>query len=189
MEVLKYPNPVLKLTAKPIEVVDDHVRTLIDNMTDTMYSENGIGLAAIQVGVEQRVIILDVPDGQDYNEAKNEAHEKPDKISPQGRQSNLMQVVNPEIHDPQGETVFEEGCLSVPGYTADVKRIKSLTLKGIDRDGKAIEKKCTGLLAVAVQHEIDHLDGILFIDHLSALKRGMIKRKLKKVARENAEAV
>lgn len=189
MEVLKYPNPVLKLTAKPVEVVDDHVRTLIDNMTDTMYSESGIGLAAIQVGVEQRVIILDVPDGKDYDEAKDEAHEKPSKISHKGLKSNLMQIVNPEIHDPKGETYFEEGCLSVPGYTAEVKRSDTLTLKGLDRDGKAIEKHCDGLLAVAVQHEIDHLDGILFIDHLSALKRGMIKRKLKKVARENAEAV
>ena len=179
LEVLTYPNERLREVAKPVEVsaIDDDLRTFIDNMTETMYAENGIGLASTQVGVPKRVIILDVPDDMDYSEAKEDI-----KVNPKGRKSNLMQVVNPEIHDGEGTTCYEEGCLSVPGYTAEVKRLDSLTLKGLDRDGNPMEVKCHGLLAVAVQHEIDHLDGILFIDKLSPLKRSMVKKKLKKAA-------
>ncbi len=180
MEVLTYPNPELKVTAHTVAKVDDHIRTLIDNMIETMYYESGIGLAATQVGVEKRVIILDVPDNKTYEEAKEESQDETNE-------SNLMAVINPEILNPKGETSFEEGCLSVPGYTANVKRYETLTLTGLDRDGKKIELQCHGLLAVAVQHEIDHLDGILFIDRLSPLKREMIKKKLKKAALADME--
>lgn len=182
MEVLTYPNPELKVTAHSVNKVDSEIGTLIDNMIETMYHENGIGLAATQVGVEKRVIILDVPDNKTYEEAKFESQDETNE-------SNLMAVINPEILNPEGETSFEEGCLSVPGYTANVKRYETLTLTGMDRDGKKIEKECHGLLAVAVQHEIDHLNGVLFIDRLSPLKRQMAKKKLKKALLEDAEMV
>ena len=152
MEVLTYPNKELKVTARTIDKVDSHIQTLIDNMIETMYHEKGIGLAATQVGIEKRIIILDVPDNKTYEEAKEESQDDTNE-------SNLMAVINPEILNPEGETSFEEGCLSVPGYTAKVKRFDTLTLIGMDREGCKIEKKCHGLLAVAVQHEIDHLNG------------------------------
>ncbi|MFQ5736370.1 MAG: peptide deformylase [Thermodesulfobacteriota bacterium] len=163
--VLKYPDPFLKTKAEPVEEFDAGTEQLITDMIDTMYAAKGIGLAAVQIGVARRVIVLDVP-GDD--EEKRE------------RGDNLMALVNPEIVSSDGTMVYEEGCLSVPGFTADVTRAARVVVRALDRNGRPVEIRAEGLHAVALQHEIDHLDGILFIDRLSRLKREIIKRKIKK---------
>jgi peptide deformylase len=138
-------------------------------MVETMRSARGVGLAATQVGDERRVIVLDVPeddDGDDEGEGERRIH---------------LTLVNPEIISSEGDTKFEEGCLSVPGFTADVKRAATINVKALDREGKQVKFTAHDLLSIAIQHEIDHLDGILFIDRLSRLKRELLKRKIKKV--------
>ena len=163
LDILKYPDPFLKTKAKPVSNMDDKIKKLISDMVDTMYFAKGIGLAATQVGVDKRVAVLDVPEKEDYQRGKN-----------------LIAIINPEITAHEGEIKYEEGCLSVPGFTADVKRFVNVIVKALDKDGKVIEIKAQGLFAIALQHEIDHLDGLLFIDRLSKLKRDIIKRKIKK---------
>jgi len=171
LEILKYPDPFLKTKAEPVEEVDDDVRRLIDDMAETMYHARGVGLAAVQVGVARRVIILDVPTDSEGPE----------------RRRGLVALVNPEIRSAEGRTKYEEGCLSIPGVTADVIRAERVVVGALDRDGREVEIEAGGLLAIALQHEIDHLDGILFIDRLSRLKRDLIKRRLKKaLAQETA---
>ncbi len=168
LNILKYPDPFLKTKAGHVSSVDASVKALIRDMSETMYIAKGIGLAATQVAVAKRVIVLDVPpDGDMENLEKS-------------RGKNLIALVNPEITASAGTQEYDEGCLSLPGITAYVKRAVEVTVKGLDREGKLVELDATGLLAVALQHEIDHLDGILFIDRLSSLKRGIIKRRLKK---------
>ncbi|HBG47034.1 MAG TPA: peptide deformylase [Deltaproteobacteria bacterium] len=174
LNILKYPDPFLKTKATPVDKVDDGIRKLIDDMVETMYVAKGIGLASVQVGVDKRVIVLDVP-GEEENERV--------------KGKNLVALVNPEIVSAEGETVYEEGCLSVPGFTADVERASRLKVRALDRDGKPVEIKAGGLFAIALQHEIDHIDGILFIDRLSRLKREMIKRKLKKALEAEERAL
>ncbi|MFQ5585312.1 MAG: peptide deformylase [Thermodesulfobacteriota bacterium] len=164
LNVLTYPDPFLRTKAKPVDEVDESVRQLIDDMVETMHSARGIGLAATQVGDDRRIIVLDVPEEEEHEKGKN-----------------LFTLVNPEIVSREGETKFEEGCLSVPGFTADVKRAATITVKALDREGKAVEFTAEELLSIAIQHEIDHLDGILFIDRLSRIKRELLKRKIKKV--------
>ncbi len=164
LEILKYPDPFLKTVAEPVGEVDDSIRGLIDNMVATMYSARGIGLAAVQVGVAKRVVVLDVP----TDEAE--------------RGENLVALVNPRITASSGTTRYEEGCLSVPGITADVTRADTVTVEALDREGREIVIDATGLFAIALQHELDHLEGVLFIDRLSRLKRDLVKRKLKKAA-------
>ena len=137
------------------------------NMVETMRSARGIGLAATQVGDERRVIVLDVPEEDDGEE--------------EGERRIHLTLVNPEIISSEGDTKFEEGCLSVPGFMADVKRAATINVKALDREGKQVEFTAHDLLSIAIQHEIDHLDGILFIDRLSRLKRELLKRKIKKV--------
>lgn len=166
LDILKYPDPFLKTKAKPVTKVDDETKKLIGDMIETMYAARGIGLAATQVGVNKRVAVLDVPDCEDYQKGKN-----------------LLAIINPEIVSYEGEIEYEEGCLSIPGFTAEVKRFSSVVVTGLDKNGNALEINAGGLLAIALQHEIDHLNGMLFIDRLSKLKREMIKRKIKK-ARE-----
>ena len=166
LEILKYPAPFLKKKAFPVDAVNDEIRQLINDMTDTIYFAKGIGLAANQVGVDKRVIVMDVPDKDN-----REGYEK-------GK--NLIAIINPEIIDADGETIYEEGCLSIPGFTADVKRFEKVEVKGIDRDGKGIVLKAEGLFAITLQHEIDHLNGMLFIDRLSRLKREFLKKKILK---------
>src|SRR3972149_5555654 len=166
-EILKFPDPFLQTRAAPVGRVDNGVRTIIDDMIQTMYRQRGIGLAAVQVGVGKRVIVLDVPDNIDDDDAP-----------PYERGKNLIAIVNPEITEASGKTKYEEGCLSVPGVTADVQRAAKVRLKGLDRDGNAISIEADGLFAIALQHEIDHLDGILFIERLSRIKRDLIKRRL-----------
>ena len=167
------PHPVLKKVAEPVAGgVTDEIRTLIDDMFDTMYAAPGIGLAAPQVGVSQRILVLDV--------------EQPDE----GGKGKPMCFVNPEITWSSEEiNVYQEGCLSVPGQFADVERPEKVRVKYLDYDGKEQEMEMDGLLATCIQHEMDHLNGILFVDHLSTLKRDMLLRKVKKWAKENAEDI
>ncbi|MBI5286130.1 MAG: peptide deformylase [Deltaproteobacteria bacterium] len=164
LEFLKYPNPFLKKRALPVETVDGDIKGLIANMVDTMYAAKGIGLAANQVGIDKRVVVLDVPDEENYQRGKN-----------------LIALINPEIVSSSGETTYEEGCLSIPGFTAEVRRFSQVKVKGLKGDGNPVEIEAEGLLAITLQHEIDHLNGILFIDRLSRIKRDIIKRKMKKV--------
>jgi len=154
--------------------VDDSVRKLIDDMVETMYYARGIGLASVQVGDPRRVVVLDVPDEDEKERAKGK---------------NLMALVNPEIVYAEGETVYEEGCLSVPGITADVERAARVRVKALDRDGKPFEIEAEGLLAIALQHEIDHINGVLFIDRLSRLKRELVKRRYRKSLETEERAI
>ena len=163
------PDSVLRTKASPVETVDDELRKLLDDMLETMYAAPGIGLAAPQVGVPKRVVVIDV------------AREGEDK-APQV-------FVNPEIVSRADEaSVYEEGCLSIPDYYAEVERPKEVTVRYIDLDGKEQEIRAEGLLATCLQHEIDHLNGVLFIDHISRLKRDMVVRKFKKMARDKPPA-
>ena len=158
------PDPVLRQVSNSIETVDDEVRRLADDMLDTMYDAPGIGLAAIQVGVARRMLVLDV------------SRDDEDKTP--------LVFINPEIVASSDErSVYEEGCLSIPDYYAEVERPAKITVRYVDRDGKQQEKEVDGLLATCVQHEIDHLNGVLFIDHISKLKREMVIRKFTKAAR------
>lgn len=163
LEILKYPDPFLRTKVTPVSKIDDEIKMLISDMTHTMYFAKGIGLAATQIGVNKKIAVLDVPDSENYQKGKN-----------------LIAIINPEITAHEGEIKYEEGCLSVPGFTADVKRFVNVVVKAIDEDGKDIEIKAGGLFAIALQHEIDHLNGMLFIDRLSRLKRDILKRKIKK---------
>jgi peptide deformylase len=164
LEILHFPDPRLREKAKPVEQVDAGVRQLIDDMFETMYQAPGIGLAAIQVGVAQRVITIDLSEEKDQP----------------------MAMVNPEILEKDGIEEMAEGCLSVPGVYEKVKRADHIRFKALDRDGNEFEMEAEGLLAVCVQHEIDHLDGKLFVDYLSSLKRQRIRKKLEKEARSSA---
>jgi len=159
------PDPVLKKKTEPVADIDDDIRRLMDDMAETMYAERGMGLAAPQVGVLKRVFVMD--SGQD------------------GGARRLVKLANPEIVLASDETKFyEEGCLSIPGQFAEVKRPAAVKLRYLDYDGNVQEIEDDGLIAVIAQHEIDHLNGILFVDHLSTLKRNMFLRKSKKIKRE-----
>jgi peptide deformylase len=165
LPILTAPDPRLKKKSLPVDTVDAGVRQLMDDMLETMYDAPGIGLAAPQVGVLKRVVVLDI-DREDT------------KTGP-------LFMANPEIVAASDEDVsYEEGCLSVPDHYSDVVRPATVTVRYLDRDGKQQDLACDGLLATCVQHEIDHLDGVLFIDHISALKRNMILRKLLKARKE-----
>ncbi len=161
LPILVAPDPRLKAKARKVETVDDDIRKLIDDMLETMYDAPGIGLAAPQVGVLQRVIVLDVA-GKDEPPAP-------------------MAMVNPEvIWESEELNTYEEGCLSLPTHYAEVERPAVVKVRYLDRDGKPQEVEADGLFATCVQHEIDHLDGVLFVDYISSLKRNIILRKLKK---------
>ncbi|HAO92799.1 MAG: peptide deformylase [Deltaproteobacteria bacterium GWB2_55_19] len=164
LDILKYPDPFLKTRAEKVARIDDAVKSLINNMVETMYHAKGIGLAATQVGVAKRVAILDVPTDEERKE----------------RGKHLLPLINPEIILSEGTVVYEEGCLSIPGFTADVTRASMVVIRTLDLEGQVREITAEGLFAIALQHEIDHLDGILFIDRLSRLKREMMKRKIRK---------
>jgi peptide deformylase len=161
LDILTFPDARLRRTAEPVDSVGDDVRRLIDDMLETMYAAPGIGLAAIQVNVPKRVIVIDV----------SEQHDDP------------LVLVNPEILELQGEEEMDEGCLSVPGFFETVKRADRVRVRALDRDGKPFELDADGLLAVCIQHEIDHLNGHLFVDHISSLKRQRIRKKLEKEKR------
>ncbi len=167
LEIIQYPDPRLKQKSTPVSKVDARVKTLLENMAETMYDAPGIGLAAPQIGVNERIIVVHVSEDDD----DEQVGKKPGK---------LYKVVNPEIVHKDGEIEYEEGCLSIPGIKENVKRAAVIVVKGLDENGKPFELEADGLLAVCFQHEIDHLDGVLFIDRLSQLKRTMIRSKLAK---------
>ena len=156
--ILEYPDSRLRNQALPVQKVDAAARQLMNDMLETMYSSKGIGLAAIQVNVPQRIIVLDVSESRD----------------------EPLVFANPEIIQAEGEAPGEEGCLSVPGFYEKVMRAERIVVRALGRDGKPFELAAEGLLAVCIQHEIDHLDGKLFVDYLSELKRQLIRRRLEK---------
>jgi len=158
--ILNYPAPVLREVAKPVEEVDDEIRTLVDDMAETMYAANGVGLAANQIGVLKRVFVIDIA-GDD-------------------EPSDLKAFINPEIEETSGTQSWEEGCLSFPGATAEVKRAETVKVRALDVDGNSFEIEADGLMAVALQHENDHLDGVLMIDKVNAIKKRLIGRKVAK---------
>jgi peptide deformylase len=165
LHICTYPEEILRQRAEPITEIDEEVVKLVDHMAETMYSAPGIGLAATQVGVSKQVLVAD--------------------IAPRRPESELIVLINPEIVAAEGEVIFEEGCLSVPDYQAEVKRYEKITVRGLNLKGEEVEIEAEGLLAVVLQHEIDHLNGMLFIDRLSKLKRDLYKRKVrKKLAKE-----
>lgn len=162
LDILHYPDPRLRNRAEPVAQVDDSVRRLVDDMFETMYAAPGIGLAAIQVNVPLRVITIDISDDR----------------------SQPVCLINPEIDELSGTVELEEGCLSVPGIYELVQRAEWIRARALDRGGEPFELEVDGLLAVCIQHEIDHLDGKLFVDYLSQLKRQRIKRKAQKQQRQ-----
>lgn len=167
LRILEFPDPRLRTQAQPVEAVDDALRALIDDMFETMYEAPGIGLAATQVDVHRRLLVADVS----------------------GDRSAPYALINPVILEKDGVTVTEEGCLSVPGYYDEVERANHIRVRYIDRDGTELEMEAEGLLAVCIQHEIDHLDGRLFVDYLSEAKRQRIRKKLEKERRHATAAV
>ena len=161
-EIITVPNPLLKKVSKPVEQVDDELRVLMDDMLETMYAAPGIGLAAVQVGVPRRVIVMD--------------------LAREGEPPQPRYFVNPEITWRSDQlAVREEGCLSVPDIYDEVERPAQVGLRYMDYHGETVEEDAEGLLAVCIQHEMDHLEGVLFIDHLSRLKRAMVLKKLEKL--------
>ena len=167
LRIFHYPEPVLKVPAKKVSTFNDELRQLVRDMAETMYAAPGIGLAAPQVGISERIIVID--------------------CSPKEEAPRLIVAINPEIIARSGERCEEEGCLSVPGYYANVVRSEEVTVTFQNLNGESCTIATEGLLAVAFQHEIDHLDGILFVDHLSPLKRGIFRRKYRKIMEQQEE--
>ena len=161
LTILEFPDPRLRTVAKPVERVDDALRRLIDDMFETMYAAPGIGLAATQVDVHKRLLVMDL------SEEQNEPRV----------------FINPEVLEADGHQTYQEGCLSVPGIYADVVRANHIRVRALDRDGQSFEVDADGLLAVCLQHEMDHLAGKVFVDYLSPLKREMVRKKLAKQRR------
>ncbi len=164
LEIVKYPHPVLKKKCEPVGEIDEEVRKLIDDMRETMYGASGVGLAACQVGVSRKVIVLDV--------------------SPLDPQHTFLALINPEIISEEGEVDHEEGCLSVPDYLEKIKRKEKVCVKGLSPEGMEVEINGDGIFAIALQHEIDHINGILILDRVSQLKREIYRNKLKKEKRK-----
>ena len=170
LPILIYPDPLLKQKSIAVEIIDEEVVNLAENMLETMYQApgTGVGLAAPQVGRNQRLIVIDI----------NRRAEEPGDSKP-------IILVNPEIVESEGEITYDEGCLSVPDYTIDITRSEKIKVCGQDLEGNLVEIEADKLLAIILQHEIDHLDGNLIIDHVSSLKRELYRRKLKKAQQEN----
>ncbi len=162
LKILEYPHPRLRIKAKPVETVDDSVRQLVKDMFETMYAAPGIGLAATQVDVHQRVLVVDVSDNQ----------------------QEPICFINPELVAKEGAEVSDEGCLSVPGIYEGVERAANIRVRALNEDGEEFEMDADGLLAVCIQHEMDHLEGKLFVDYLSELKRQRLKKKLAKAQKQ-----
>jgi peptide deformylase len=166
LKILHFPDTRLRKPAVAVDTIDNELQTLVDDMFDTMYEAPGIGLAANQVNVQKRVIVIDISE----------------------EQNQPIVLINPVILERQGEEEMEEGCLSVPGFSETVRRADWIRVSALDRDGEPFEIDTGGLLAVCIQHEIDHLDGKLFVDYISSPKRDRIRRKLVKQARAEANA-
>ena len=158
LDILVYPDPRLRVKARPVETVDQSVQKIVDDMAETMYAAPGIGLAATQVNIDKRIIVIDL------SEEKNQ----------------LLVLINPEIELRDGDITYEEGCLSVPGVYAPVDRAETVTISALNRSGERFEMTASGLLAVCIQHEIDHLDGKVFVDYLSRLKQDRVRKRMQK---------
>ncbi|MEJ2199427.1 MAG: peptide deformylase [Desulfuromonadaceae bacterium] len=167
LPIRHHPDPVLKQIAEPVEIIDEALRTLADDMVETMYAAPGVGLAAPQVGVSKRLAVIDCASGEAAAE--------------------LLVLINPEIIEREGQVCEEEGCLSVPGYYAKVDRSARIRFRYLDLEGQTREREADGLLAICVQHELDHFEGILFIDHLSSLKKSLFRKKYKKILEQQRE--
>lgn len=167
LDVLVYPDKILKTVSKKVGVFDDGLRTFLDDMYETMIAKNGIGLAAIQVGVPKRILLINIPreDEELYKE-------------------DLLEIINPEILEASGEVSCEEGCLSVPAYYAEVERFEKVKLQYQDRNAKQCIIEADGLLAIAIQHEMDHLNGVIFVERLPMLKRKKFEKEWKKLHRK-----
>lgn len=163
LDILKYPNPLLKKKSAPVDRVDREIRELIDNMFETMYAAPGVGLAAPQVGVLKRILVIDAG-----------------RLEGETRKPDPKAIINPVIQTREGKIVWEEGCLSCPELILPVERSQRVVVSGQDRDGKEVKWSGEDLLAVAFQHEIDHLDGILLVDRLSRLKRDLYRKRLER---------
>lgn len=164
LNVLRFPDKRLRTKATPVETVNEDIQTTLDDMLETMYDAPGIGLAATQVNIHKQMVVIDV------SEEKNQP----------------LFLINPVITHKEGEEVSEEGCLSVPAYYAEVKRAECVTVKALNREGKTFEIEADGLLAVCIQHELDHLQGKLFVDYLSPLKQQRLQKKMMKLAKQMA---
>jgi peptide deformylase len=164
LDICTYPDPVLRMKASPVRTFDDNLCKLIEDMAETMYNAPGIGLAANQVGEPIQLLVIDL--------------QKPDY------EHGLIVLINPQIVTAEGEVTYEEGCLSVPEFFTEVKRCNEVTVKAVDRDGNPVEIQASGLLAIAIQHEIDHLDGKLIIDRIGSISRDIFIRKWKKKLKE-----
>ena len=163
LKILTYPDPKLREVAKPVSIVDESIRAIVEDMAETMYSAPGVGLAATQVGIPLRIFVIDV--------------------ATEGEQSDLRVFINPEILERRGKHMWREGCLSFPDVAEEVKRAQSVRVQALDKDGQEFELEADDLLAVAIQHEADHLDGILMIDQVSSFARRRIGKKLATRAR------
>jgi len=170
LKILKYPDDFLRCSARPVESITDAIQEIIENMAETMYQAPGVGLAANQAGINQRIIVFD--------------HEA------DAQKRNYQVIINPTIKFCQGETISEnEGCLSVPDLRADVKRSDFVVVEGLDRSGNKVKIDTDGVISVILQHEIDHLNGVLFIDRISALKRSLYKKRVMKALKQNGKTV
>ncbi|MFT4464834.1 MAG: peptide deformylase [Sodalis sp. (in: enterobacteria)] len=166
LQVLHYPDERLRKVAKPVADVNDAIRRIVDDMFEAMYAEEGIGLAATQVDIHQRIIVIDVSENRDQR----------------------LVLINPELLEKSGETGIDEGCLSIPDQRGFVPRAEKVKVRALDRDGNSFELEADDLLAICIQHEMDHLVGKLFVDYLSPLKRQRIRQKMEKLARMTARA-
>ncbi len=161
LDILVYPDDRLRTVAQPVQKVDDEIRQLVKDMTETMYQANGIGLAATQVNVHKQVIVMDISESRD----------------------ELLVMINPKIIEQDGEQTYDEGCLSIPEYYAPVSRAETIKISALDDQGEIFELQADGLLAVCIQHEMDHLRGKVFVDYLSRLKQDRVRKKLIKKQR------
>jgi len=164
LKIYTYPDAVLRITTEPVENIDGDIQKLIDGMGETMYGAPGIGLAANQVGEKKRILVYD--------------------LTPKDEARNLSVIINPEIVLAEGDIIHEESCLSVIDFAAEIKRHAKIKVRGVNRDGDPVDIEAEGLLAVCLQHEIDHLNGTLFIDHISSIKRALYKKKLTKMLKK-----
>lgn len=180
LEVLTFPNPKLREKAKPVSKITDELKKFAQDMLETMYSQKGIGLAATQVGVPVRMLCIDTRPRELNDEDKARYDLRKEMTELEIAVEQPIVIFNPEVTTSEGKTTFEEGCLSVPGYFETVQRSNYIEVKGLDREGKALNLKLDGLLAICMQHEMDHLEGKLFIDRLSPIKSNRIKSKIKK---------
>jgi len=179
-EILVYPDKRLKLISKEVELFNGALHDLLDDMYETMRTKNGVGLAAIQIGVDQRVLIINVPLEDKDGESYSEEHSKNDQPK-----ENTLEMINPVVIEKGGREKFQEGCLSIPGVYEDIERAKHVKVEYFDRDGEKQSIEDDGFLAVAMQHEIDHLDGKVFIEKLSYIKRKKFEKEWKRRLKES----